>query len=75
MEIKRQERGRFRGNIDIMATMDTMQVGETWRVKEGVVALRTIRNCVSTATNRGDKVFTSQCPGLTEPWITIRRIR
>ncbi len=75
MEIKRQERGRRRGNIDFLATLDTMEVGETWQVGDGIVALRTIRNHVSAANTRGDKVFTSQCPGLTEPWTTIKRLK
>lgn len=75
MEVKRIERGNYRGRIDMLRSLDTMAPGETWRITEPGVNLRTVRNCCSVATNRGDKVFSCQCPGYTENWITIRRIR
>lgn len=75
MEVKRQERGRFRGNIDWQGSMETMAINESWTIPESEVALRTVRNAVSRATRNTDKVFTSQCPGLTFPFITIKRIR
>ena len=75
MEVKRIERGNYKGRIDMMRSLDTMAVGEAWRLKEGSVNLRTARNCCSRATNAGGKVFSCQCPGLTENFITIRRIR
>ncbi len=75
MEIKRIERGNHRGNIDLLRSLDTMSVGESWRIPEGSLNLRTVRNCCSVATNRGEKVFSCQCPGLTENFIKITRIR
>lgn len=75
MEIKRQERGRYRGRLDLLRTMETMEPGESWQIPAGQIALRTIRNVTSVVTRTTDKVFTSQCPGLTENYITIRRIR
>ena len=74
MEIKLQERGRFRGNLDLQASMDTMIVGERWRIPEDALNIRTIRNAVSKANRVTDKVFSSQCAGLTDPFITITRI-
>lgn len=75
MEIKRIERGRYRGHLDLLRTMETMEPGESWQIPAGQIALRTARNCCSRATNAGGKVFSCQCPGLTENFITIRRIR
>lgn len=75
MEIKRQERGRYRGRLDLLRTLETMAPGESWQIPSGQIALRTVRNVTSVATRTTDKVFTSQCPGLTQPYITIRRIR
>lgn len=75
MEIKRYERGRHRGGIDITGSLGTMIPGETWRISPDQVALQTARNCCSRATNANGKVFSCQCPGLTENFITIRRIR
>lgn len=74
MEIKIQERGRYRGNLDLRGTMETMSIGEHWQIPEDAINLRTVRNVVSLATRTTDKVFTSQCPGLTEPFITITRL-
>lgn len=75
MEIKRIERGRYRGHLDLLGTMETMAPGETWQIPAGQIALRTVRNVTSVVTRTTEKVFTSQCPGLTQPYITIRRIR
>ena len=75
MEVKRIERGNYKGRIDMMRSLDTMAIGEAWCLKESTVNLRTARNCCSRATNAGGKVFSCQCPGLTENFITIRRIR
>jgi len=75
MEIKRIERGRFRGRLDLLGSMETMEPGESWEIPIGEISLRTARNVTSVATRTTDKVFTSQCPGLTQPYITIRRIR
>lgn len=75
VEIKIIERGNYKGRIDMMRSLDTMAIGEVWRLKDNIVNLRTARNCCSRATNSGDKVFSCQCPGLTEKFITIRRIR
>lgn len=75
MEIKRYERGRYRGRIDWLGSLDTMERGEEYLVPEGDAALQTIRNVVSTASKSSDKVFTSQCAGLTFPFIKITRIR
>ena len=75
MEVKRIERGNYKGRIDMMRSLDTMAIGETWCLKESTVNLRTARNCCSRATNAGGKVFSCQCPGLTENFITICRIR
>lgn len=75
MEVKIIERGNWKGRIDVMRSLDTMTVGEAWRLDDSSVNLRTIRNCCSRATNANGKVFSCQCPGLTENFITIRRIR
>ena len=75
MEIKQHERGRFRGRIDLPRSMETMAIGESWQIPEGLINLRTVRNVCSVLTRTTDKVYTSQCPGLTERYITIRRIR
>lgn len=75
MEVKRIERGNYKGRIDVLRSLDTLAIGEAWRIPEGHLNLRTVRNCCSVATNRGEKVFSCQCPGLTEKYIKITRIR
>lgn len=75
MEIKRHERGRYRGRINWISTFDTMERGEEYIIPECDVALQTIRNAVSMASKTSDKVFTSQCAGFTFPFIRVKRIR
>lgn len=75
MEVKRIERGNYRGRIDVLRSLDTMSIGESWHLDDQNVNIRTIRNCCSKATNANGKVFSCKCPGYTENWITIRRIR
>ena len=75
MEVKIIERGNRKGHIDLMRSLDTLAIGEAWRIDNGTVNLRTARNCCSRATCSTGKVFSCQCPGITETWITIRRIR
>ena len=75
MEIKRHERGRYRGRINWISSLDTMERGEEYLIPENDVALQTIRNAVSVASKTSDKVFTSQCAGLTFPFIKVIRIR
>ena len=75
MEVKIIERGNRRGHIDLMRSLETLAIGEVWHIDEKAVNLRTARNCCSRATNANGKVFSCQCPGLTENFITIRRIR
>lgn len=75
MEIKRHERGRYRGRINWISTLDTMERGEEYLIPESDVALQTIRNAVSIASKNSDKVFTSQCAGYTFPFIRVIRIR
>lgn len=55
--------------------MATMAIGESWQIPEGAISLRTVRNVCSVLTRTTEKVYTSRCPGLTERYITIRRIR
>lgn len=74
MEIKRIERGKYRGRLDLRGSMETMSAGECWNIPEDQVHLQTVRNAVSKATRTTDMVFTSRCPGLTFPFITITRI-
>ena len=75
MEIKRHERGRYRGRIDWLRSFDTMERGEEYLIPETDAALQTIRNAVSVASKVSDKVFSSQCAGLTFPFIKVTRIR
>lgn len=75
MEIKHHERGPFRGRLDLPRSMATMAIGESWQIPEGAISLRTVRNVCSVLTRTTEKVYTSRCPGLTERYITIRRIR
>lgn len=75
MEVKIIERGNYKGRIDMMRSLDTMGVGEAWKLSPRFVNLRTVRNCCSRATNADGKVFSCQCPGVTDHFITIRRIR
>lgn len=75
MELKLIQRGRYRGRIDIAGSMDTLAVGESWRMVEQRFSLGTVRNVASAETSSGDKVFRVIAPGLSEPYITIKRIR
>lgn len=75
MEIKRHERGRYRGRINWLGSLDTMERGEEYLIPESDVALQTIRNAVSMASKASDKVFTSHCAGYTFPFIRVIRIR
>ena len=75
MEVKIIERGNYKGRIDVPRSLETMSRGESWQISEGDVNLRTVRNHCSRATTSSEKVFSCQCPGLNEPFITIKRIR
>ena len=75
MEIRLIEHGRYRGRIDVKASIDTLAVCETWRMTEQPFRLQTVRNVCSRATCAGDKVFAVSAPGLTEPFIKIKRLR
>ena len=65
----------YRGRIDIAGSMDTLAVGESWRMTEQSFNLGTVRNVASSETSCGSKVFQVVAPGLHEPYITIKRIR
>lgn len=75
MEVKHIERGRYLGNIDIPRSIDTMTVGETWHINPAHVRMQTVRNCCSRANRSSDKVFSTSCPGYSDPCITVVRIR
>lgn len=75
MEIKHHERGLYRGCIDLRRSMQTMNVGEEWQIPEGTFTLQTVRNACSLLSRESDMLFTSQCPGFTEPYIKVVRIK
>lgn len=75
MELKLIQRGRYRGRIDVAGSMDTLAVGESWRMTEQRFSLGTVRNVASAETSAGSKVFRVIAPGIHEPYITIKRIR
>ena len=75
MEIRLIERGRYRGRIDVAASIDTLAVKETWRMTEQPFNLSTVRNVCSRATCSGPKVYAVSSPGVTEPFIKIKRLR
>ena len=75
MEIRLIERGRYRGRIDVAASIDTLAVMETWRMTEQPFNLSTVRNVCSRATCSGPKVYVVSSPGVTEPFIKIKRLR
>ena len=75
METKFIENGRYLGNIDVPATIQTMEVGEKWHINPRLVNLRSVRNACSLANTRTDKSFSVSCPGYTDPCITIIRTR
>lgn len=75
MEIRLIEYGRYRGRIDVRASIDTLAVLETWRMTEQTFNLHTVRNVCSRATCTSAKVFAVSAPGLTESFIKIKRLR
>jgi len=75
MNIQYIERGRYIGRLDVPKTMETMAVGEIWRIHPNLVNMRSVRNCCSKATTQTDKVFTASCPGFSDPFVKITRIR
>ena len=75
MEIKIIERGKYKGNIDVPGSIDTMAVGEVWRIAPERANLGSIRRACSVAGAALGKAFSVNCPGYTEPCITITRIR
>lgn len=75
MELKLIQRGRYRGRIDVAGSMDTLAVGESWKMTEQPFNLGTVRNVAAAETGAGEKVFRVIAPGLAEPFITIKRIR
>ena len=75
MKVQHYERGRFKGQVDLTGSIQTMSVVETWKLDPETTNLRTVRNVCSLASKLTDKVFTAQCPGLTENYIKITRLR
>ena len=75
MNIQYIERGRYSGRIDVPRTLETMSVGESWRINPNLVNMRSIRNCCSNATRNSDKVFAASCPGFSDPFVKITRLR
>lgn len=75
MEVKHIERGRYLGNIDIPGSISTMDVGEIWHINPSCVRIGTVRNACSVANRTSHKFFSVNCPGYTDPCITITRLK
>lgn len=75
MEILHIERGKYMGNIDLPGSLSTMSTGEVWHLNPAVVKMGTVRNVCSRLNTSTEKVFSASCPGYSDPFITITRIR
>jgi len=75
MQTKRIENGRYMGNIDVPGSAKTMAVGERWFINPRQVNLRSVRNAMSLLNTRTDMFFSVNCPGYTDPCITITRLK
>ena len=71
-----QQRGRFRGNVDVRGTLRSMAIGESKRFDINVVAPRTIYNAVSNFnTDASGRKYTTIGPGINEPYTTVKRLK
>lgn len=75
MDTKYIQRGRFAGHIDVPGTLQTMEVGEIWHLNPVCAKMQTVRNCCSIVNRSSSKMFSASCPGYTDPFITITRLR
>lgn len=74
METKFIERGKYKGNIDVPATLRTMRVADRWVVDPSFVNTGSLRNVCSKMKREGLS-FTVRVPGYSEPNITVIRNR
>lgn len=74
METKFIERGKYKGNIDVPATLRTMRVTERWVIDPSLVNIGSVRN-VCAKMKRERLSFTVHTPCYSEPNITVVRNR
>lgn len=66
---------RLSGRLDIVRTLDTMEINDTWRIKEGVVNVKTLRAAVSNYSRIVNKSFTVNSPSLLKGTIIVTRTK
>lgn len=69
------ERGNYAGRVDVPRTIATMEAGEEWHIAPDAVRLQSVRNVCSQANRMTDKYFRVSCPGISFPFITVKRIK
>lgn len=75
MEIKIIERGRYKGRIDVPGSVETLSVGEEWRIAPVLANLASIRRACSIAGHALGRTFSVNCPGYSDPYIKITRTK
>lgn len=75
MQTKYIENGRYLGHLDIPGSIKTMEPGEVWHINPRQANLASVRNACSLMNARTEMSFSVSCPGFTDPFITITRVR
>jgi hypothetical protein len=65
MEVIKYEAGRNAGNISVLRTLNTMNPGEVWKVKEGQVDLSYVHTaCYRMSRMSSDRSFSVKSPAV-----------
>lgn len=75
MQIIKNTKGRAKGKICVTATLDSMEVGETWMANTNVVDYNYLTTACSQATKKSGKVFSTSNTAELKKVIIVTRIR